>query len=322
MKKILITGASGFVGSHLIEHLTNEGNWEIHGTIFGSGNDVLVEKLLDIDHCHQLNLLDAKATATLIHTIQPQYVVHLAALSSAGASFSKPAETIQNNAVAQIHLLEALRKLSVLPKTLVIGSAEEYGVVDAHEQNVAEDRAMKPISPYAVSKITQDFLGYQYHLTYALPIIRLRPFNHVGERQPPLFVLPSFAKQVVEVELGLKQHLTVIGDLQVIRDFTDVKDMVRAYVLALDACEPGEVYNVGSGNPVVIQDLLQMLTKQAKTEIPIIKDPSQFRPADVKRLVCDASKFRRQTGWQPTITLEQTVARVLEYWRGELAAIT
>lgn len=316
MKKILITGASGFVGIHLIEYLLSLGGYEIEASVME--DSPMLKTLIGGARIHLLNLLEASTTRDLLIQIKPDYVVHLAALSSAGASFDKPVETINNNVVAQINLLEAMRTLDSQPTCLIIGSAEEYGIVDERVEKVAETQELKPISPYAVSKIAQDYLAYQYHLTYKLPIIRVRPFNHVGERQPPIFVLPAFAKQIAEVEAGIRDSVLVAGDLQVIRDFTDVKDMVKAYELALRKCNVGEVYNIGTGRPVLIQDLLDLLIRQANVPIRVTKDESRFRPADVKRLVCDGQKFEAITGWKPEINLEETVVRVLAYWREQV----
>lgn len=318
MKKILITGGSGFVGSHLIEYLHANQSHQIFTTTFGHSPSI-VASLVPKPQIFKLNLLNKADIAAVVKKIIPDEVVHLAALSSASQSFSQADKTITNNTSAQINLLDALIQLKHKPKTLIIGSAEEYGIVKKSETPVTESNPFRPISPYAVSKIAQDFLGFQYHLTYGLPVVRLRPFNHTGERRPPNFVIPAFAKQIAEIEAGKKDHMMIVGDLSVVRDFTDVKDMVIAYDLALKHCKPGEVYNIGSGRPVKISTLLEILLQLTPATITVKKDPSQFRPADVKVLVCDATKFKKQTGWEPKIPLETTIKRVLNYWRKEIA---
>lgn len=317
MRKIFITGASGFVGTHLVKYLSSLGKNTIFGTTFGE-TDTTLKKWLPNEQIFTVNLLDRNAIDAIINQVKPDAIVHLAALSSAALSFSQAAETITNNAVAQINLLDAIAKLKKKPKTLIIGSAEEYGIVKKEESPVTETNPLRPLSPYAVSKITQDFLGYQYYLTYNIPIVRLRPFNHTGEGHAPTFVIPAFAKQVAEIEFGLRDHVMVVGDTSVVRDFTHVDDMVKAYELALHFCRAGEVYNVGSGKPVKIQSILDLLLTLTSAKISVKTNPSKFRPADVKILVCDATKFKNATNWQPQIGLKETVTRVLNYWRGKI----
>jgi len=316
MKKILITGASGFVGIHLTTYLLKNKNYQIFGTHFGGSENI--NKLLKKNHLIPLNLLKSTDTKNVIQKIKPDWIIHLAALSSASDSFKNPQQTLTNNTVAQLNLLDALVGLKLKPKILVIGSAEEYGIVKKSESPVKETNPLRPLSPYAVSKITQDYLGLQYYMTYKIPIIRLRPFNHVGEGQRPQFVLPAFSKQIAEIEAGIKDYMMVVGDLSPIRDFTDVQDICIAYELALKHCQPGEVYNIGTGRPTPVKQLLNILLSLTTTKVKIKKDPSKFRPADVKILVADASKFKKTTGWKPTIALEETVKRVLNYWREQI----
>lgn len=315
MKHIFITGASGFVGTHLVEYLSGlEEDFEIYGTAFGEGNSL--GAYLRPDQILSVNLLDPIATQKAVTLAKPDYVVHLAALTSPAASFKEPEKTLTNNITAEVHLLNSLLDLEKKPeKILVIGSAEEYGLVPEGMTAVNETVPLRPNSPYAVSKIAQDYLGLQYFLTHNLPIVRLRPFNHTGPGQAPAFVLPAFAKQVAEIEAGILPPTIKVGNLESVRDFTDVTDMVRAYYLALLKAVPGEVYNIGSGNGVTIRDILDMLLALARVPIAVETDPERFRPADVQALIADSTLFRSTTGWKPEVDIQDMVERVLDYWR-------
>lgn len=308
MKKVLITGVSGFVGSHLVELLLAK-EYELHGTVFGSGNEVAGVKTYAAD------LTNLEATEKVIQEVAPDWVFHLAALSSPAASFGDGNQTLNNNIIAQANLLDSLVKHEIKARVLIVGSAEEYGKVDEASLPIDEHCPLRPMSPYAVSKIAQDFMGLQYYLSYGLECIRVRPFNHVGERQPPVFVLPAFAKQVAMIEAGKQEPVMMVGNLTATRDFTDVKDMVGAYELAMMRGEPGEVYNLGSGNEVAIEDLLQFLLDQAKVKIEVKQDPARMQKSDVPRLKANASKFSSLTGWKAEIPFFSTVTRVLDYWR-------
>lgn len=290
--KILVTGSSGFVGRHLVKHLKTKS----HQVIPFAGD-----------------LLNATAVESTLSKINPDGVIHLAAIAAIGESLTSPAKILRNNIFAQLNLLEALRRKKSAARILIICSADEYG--QASDKPIAENFPLLPASPYAVSKVAQDFLGLQYHLAYGLNIIRVRPFNHIGEGQSLGFVVPDFAKQIVEVEISGKPGTISVGNLTAQRDFTDVLDMVNAYELALIKGQPGEVYNLGSGKSVVIKDLLNILISLSPAKIAIKTDPSRFRPADQPKLVCNSEKFHRLTGWKPKIPLETTLKRVIEWWR-------
>lgn len=290
--KILITGSSGFVGKHLVKYLKTKR----HQVIPFDGD-----------------LLNASAVESALSTINPNGVIHLAAIAAVGESLTSPAKILRNNIFAQLNLLEALKRKKSAARILIIGSADEYG--QTSDQPIDENFPLLPASPYAVSKVAQDFLGLQYHLAYGLNIIRVRPFNHIGEGQSLGFVVPDFAKQIADVEKSGKPGTISVGNLDAIRDFTDVSDMVTAYELALTDGQPGEVYNLGSGIGVTIKDLLNQLISLSSAKISIKIDSTRFRPADQPKLVCNPQKFHLLTGWQAKIPLETTLKRVIEWWR-------
>ena len=314
MTKVLITGISGFAGSHLADHLLDLGDYDIAGTYL---DDKSLNNLKDQDklRLHKINLLDEKATQDLISSEKPDLLFHLAALTSPRDSFSNPTSTFVNNISAQITILEALKKHGLLQtKVLIVSSAEVYGLVSKENLPIDESTPFNPTNPYAVSKLAQDYLGLQYYLSQKLPIVRVRPFNHVGPRQAPIFVVSAFAKRIVEIEKG-KEKIMKVGNLTSKRDFTDVKDMVKAYVLALQEGELGEVYNLGSGKSYEISKILEMMTNMSSAKIETKVDSSLMLPSDNPEFVCNYSKFNKLTGWIPEVPIEKTLQDTLEYWR-------
>lgn len=315
-KRVFITGISGFAGSHLAELLLEQGDNEIFGTVFGNGPEAVN---IPKNNLTQLNLMDRRKTLRLIEEIKPHWVFHLAALSSPSQSFQDPRGTITNNIEAQINVLDGAAA-SEADRVLVIGSAEEYGKVSDSEIPIDENTELNPLSPYAVSKVAQDYLGKQYFLHHKLPVIRVRPFNHTGERQAPMFVIPAFAKQIAEIEAGGKKAVIKVGNLKAIRDFTDVKDMMAAYRLAMIKGVPGDVYNLGSGKGYQIQEILGELLKLTRVKITVQQDLKRMQPSDIPQLVCDPAKFKKVTGWQASIPLSKTLERVLDYWRDQVTS--
>jgi GDP-4-dehydro-6-deoxy-D-mannose reductase len=309
----LITGASGFVGPHLARHLHALGQ-EVHG--LGRG-----EPVAGYDAFYRADLMDAAAMQRVIGESRPEIIYHLAAQSAVPQSWEDPAGTIINNLVGEINLLEAVRHAGIEPVIVVAVSSEVYGLVSAEANPVNEDVPFRPLSPYAVSKAAQDLLSYQYAAGRGMRVIRMRTFNHLGPGQSDRFAIPSFARQVAEIEAGQRPPLLETGDLSAERDFTDVRDIVRAYALAADRCRPGEAYNVGSGVGRRIGDLLRMLIAQSRVPVEVRQDPARLRPADVPRMVCDATRFRNATGWAPTISLEQSLHDVLQDWRTRVVAL-
>ncbi len=315
MTKVFITGISGFAGSYLARYLRKK-DISITGTYLMDESLKVIEDIKDRLSLIKVDLQDATRVLELINTIKPDLVFHLAALTSPGDSFNNPVATIQNNIAAQINILEGIKKAK-LPDTkiLIVSSAEVYGLVKKEDLPIDEDTKLMPTNPYAVSKIAQDFLGLQYFLSYKIKVIRVRPFNHIGPGQSPSFVVPAFAKKIAEIEKGQGKPTLLVGSLDAKRDFTDVRDMVRAYSIIIEKGKPGEVYNIGSGKSYKIADILDRLLSFSKSKIAVKIDKSLFRPSDNPELLCDANKFIRATGWSPEISIDTTLKDTLDYWR-------
>ncbi len=311
--RILITGATGFVGVHLRRYFLTHTPWDIIGTCYPESPPAPLDS--QRESLHFLDLRDAEATRALFTQFPPDYIIHLAAQSHVPTSYKDPWGTLENNIRGQLNLLEICVALKIAPRTLVIGSGEEYGRADVADLPLTEDHPLRPENPYSVSKVAQDVMGYQYYISYHLPVVRMRPFNHVGPGQSARFVLPAFARQVAEIEAGKQAPVMYVGNLEPARDFTDVRDVVRAYHLALLHGTPGEVYNVASGTPCTIRSLVEQLTALATVPIRVEVDPERYRPADVPIIYGSAEKLRRDTGWEPQIPFTQTVRDVLDEWR-------
>lgn len=314
--RALITGVSGFAGSHLADYLTTHTDLEVYGVDrHGSERPGLSEgvKILRGDLC------DLETVMQIMGQIQPDYIFHLAAQAFVPLSWHDPWATMENNIRAQLNVLEAAIVQGDSTRVLVVGSADEYGLVTPDELPICETNPLRPYSPYAVSKIAQDMLGYQYFVSHKLPVIRVRPFNHIGPRQNPAFVVAAFARQIAEAEAGLVEPIVWVGNLKAKRDFSDVRDIVRGYYSVLQHGEPGEVYNLGSEQAHSIGEILDALVGMSRVPLEVQPDPARLRPSDVPIVVSDCSKVRRQTGWQVQIPLEQSLRDVLEYWRERVA---
>lgn len=312
--KALITGISGFVGTHLTQYLLDHTDWQIAGTVFGPYGSI--KPWWDRLEIYPAELSRLAVVVFILEQVQPDYVFHLAAQPMVSLSHRDPWGTLENNIRMQLNILQALVELEMLDtRVLVVGSSEVYGPVKPEELPIRETQPFRPTNPYAVSKIAQDMLGLQYYLTYGIQAIRTRPFNHIGPGQRPGFVVPDFAYQIAVIEAGQSPPVMRVGNLTARRDFTDVRDVVRAYHLLMAQGEPGQVYNIGSGQSHAIQEILNVLLNKSEAKITIEPDPARMRPSDVPDVVCDADRLRRQTGWQPTIPFEQSLADVLDYWR-------
>lgn len=315
-KKILVTGASSFAGSYLVDHLLKTTNDNIFGTYYSESSLSILGKNQEKINVIQVDLTKKDQVKKLIQQIKPDSIYHLAALTSPSNSFDAPDETFINNILSELNILEEIRKNNLFDtKLLIISSAEVYGSVKKEDLPISETVSLNPTNPYAVSKIAQDFLGRQYFLSYGLKIIRVRPFNHIGPKQSPNFVVSSFAKKIAEIEKGIHAPVLTVGNLETKRDFTDVRDMVKAYALILEKGELGEVYNIGSGESHKISEILNNLLSFSKVKIEIKQDKNLLRPIDNQELVCDYSKLKNITNWEPTVPIMKTLQETLDYWR-------
>lgn len=315
-QKALITGITGFAGSHLAEYLCQNQKISIVGTYFTKKSLENVQNLKNPIDLRQIDLSKSQNVNSLVKTVQPNYIYHLAALASAADSFRNPVQTVTNNIAIQLNILEAIR-LAGLSKCriLIISSADIYGSVSLNNLPIHENTPFMPMSPYAVSKITQDFLGLQFFISYNMDIVRVRPFNHIGPRQSTHFVVASFAKKIAEIEKGITPPIIKVGNLGAKRDFTDVRDIVRGYSLVMEKGKSGDVYNMGSGVSYKISDILDTLLSLSKISIKVEEDPDLIRPVDIPELVCDNRKLKSITHWEPRISLDQSLQDTLDYWR-------
>jgi GDP-4-dehydro-6-deoxy-D-mannose reductase len=311
----LITGATGFTGSFLVEHYARHG-WQVHGTYRDSGEDT--SWLPSGVTLHQLDLRDQGLVFDLVRAVSPELVHHLAARSSVTDSLEDPLGTLHENAAAQYNVLEALLAFRRDARVVVVGSCDEYGRVTADENPIDEAQELRPGNPYALSKVVQDLMGGQYAEIHHLHVIRLRPFLQIGPRRPARFVAGSFARQLAEIEMGLREPAVHVGNLDLLRDFTDVRDVARAYALAAEYGSPGAVYNIASGKAWSLRELLSAMLSASSTQPAIVQDRVRIRQNEPPVLVGDASKLRALTGWEPTISFEQSASDTLDYWRSQV----
>ena len=319
MTRALITGISGFVGSHLAEYLLEHTDWKVAGTVYGPEENI--EHLRERLELYPADLLELETVISIVERTKPDYVFHLAAQPLVSLSRRDPWGTLAVNIRLQLNILEAAARLCPKARILVVGSSEEYGLVHPDELPIKETNPLRPTNPYAVSKIAQDMLGLQYHLSHHLFTVRVRPFNHIGPRQRLGFVAPDFASQIAEAETGLREPVIQVGNLEPQRDFSDVRDVVRGYHLLITQGEAGEVYNLGSEQAHSIGELLETLLAMAKIHITVEQDPERLRPAEVPVMVSDCTKIRERTGWQPRISFEQSLQDVLDYWREQVKQV-
>ncbi len=307
--RALITGVGGFVGPHLVRELRRSTDWAVFGLCrqrgAGEGYTPLVA-----------DLLDRERVARVVAAVAPTHVFHLAAQSHVPTSNEDAGGTLTNNIVGQINLLDACRALPEPPRVLIVGSSEEYGLAEPGEMPLHEDQPFRPTNPYAVSKVAQDLLGWQYFVAHGLPVVRARPFPHIGPGQSDRFAVAAFARQVAEIEAGRREPVVRVGNLEAQRDFLDVRDVVRAYHLALTRGAPGAVYNIGSGVAVRMRAVLDRLLALSPATVEVAIDSDRLRPSDVPLLVADSGALRAATGWRPVVPFEQSLRDTLDWWRG------
>lgn len=320
---ILITGIAGFVGSHLVDYLLREHpQVKIVGLKLQTNTLDFLAATKDQIQFFDGDLVNSDFVDRVMALTRPDKIFHLAAQSAVQDSWRSSSETLSNNIIGQCNIFESIRRLqkddsSYHPVIQIAGSSEEYGLVKPEEVPITEKNQLRPLSPYAVSKIATDYMGYQYVRSYGLRVIRTRAFNHSGPRRPPIYVDSGFAKQIADIERGQHKPTIEVGNLEAVRDFTDVRDVVEAYWLATEKAVPGEVYNIASGRGYMIKDVLHTLIGYSNAkDIVIHQDPKRMRPSDVPISVGSSEKFRSHTGWQPKISyLEKTLIDMLDYWR-------
>ncbi len=321
MKRALITGVTGFVGSHLADYLLTLGDVKVYGTRRWRSPLDNITHLIDriaLVHCE---LLDLRSVEDAIRQAKPDFIFHLAAQSYVPVSFSTPSATIQVNVLGTLNILEAVKRMREEgvcdPVIHICSSSEVYGQVREEEVPIKESSPFRPASPYAVSKVGEDMLAFQYWLSYGLKVIRTRMFTHTGPRRGDVFVASNFAKQIALIEKGRQDTVVRVGNLDSVRTFADVRDTVRAYWLLVTKCRPGEVYNIGGERTMKVGEMLDYLISIStmKGKIKVRVDKSRLRPSDVTLQIPDVSRFKKATGWKPEIRFEQTMKDLLDYWR-------
>jgi len=317
--RVLITGITGMVGSHLAEYILAEHpSVEVYGLVRWRSPLDNLRGVLPRVTLHQAELRDLNSLVLLLNRVQPDRIFHLAAQSYVTSSFDAPADTLQTNIIGTTNLLDAIRLTHQNPKIHICSSSEVYGQVTAAEVPIREHNAFRPASPYAVSKVGEDMIALQYFLSYGLQTIRTRMFTHTGPRRGDFFAESAFAKQIAEIEAGLRRNPMKVGNLDSVRTFADVRDAVKAYWLLLDRCPAGEVYNIGGNRTLTVGAMLEALKSMAHCKIEHEVDPALLRPTDVTLQIPDISKFQAATGWQPEIPLETTLRDLLDYHRERL----
>ena len=313
--RVLITGITGFAGSHLADLCLEKSDVELYGIIRWRSRTENIDHIWNRLRLLECDLRDATSTRDVVEEVRPDWIFHLAAQSFVPTSWKAPSESLSTNIIGQLNVFEAVRKLGLDCRIQIACSSEEYGMVYPDEVPIKETNPLRPLSPYGVSKVGQDMLGYQYFMSYGMDVVRTRGFNHTGPRRGPVFVCSDFAKQIVDIEKKLRPPVIRVGNLDARRDFTDVRDMVRGYWLALEKGKLGEVYNICSGESMAIKEMLDVLIELSGVEVTIEEDPTRMRPSDVQVLEGDNGRFRADTGWEREIPIEKTFADLLDFWR-------
>ncbi|MBQ3884815.1 MAG: GDP-mannose 4,6-dehydratase [Ruminococcus sp.] len=310
--KALIIGGAGFVGGYLINELSSAGA-EVHATCLEN------ETITQSCSVHVLDILDQKAVEDIINEIAPDVIFHLAAQSSVALSWKRPQLTANINVIGSINVLEALKNAEKKDiRILLIGSGEEYGFIREGACPINEEEILRPGNIYAATKACQGMIGEIYARAFKMDIIMIRAFNHSGPQQAPMFVISDFCKQIAEIEKGEREPVMSVGNLSAMRDFTDVRDVVRAYRLLAENGRSGETYNVGRGKAVPVQFILDTALSFSESSIEVKQDPARMRASDIPIIEPDVSKIFADTGWKAEISMEQTIKDTLDYWRNNL----
>lgn len=315
MKKILVTGGTGFCGSWLLEEYLKKDDVELFATKKWRSSTENVKHLSGIKWM-DADITDAYSMEQIIKDVQPDVIHHLAAMSFVKSSWDYPVQTLRVNTEGSLNIFEAVRRYCPDCVIQIAGSSEEYGIPE--KTPITEDMPLNPCSPYAVSKVAMEKFAVQYNKSYGLKVVITRAFNHVAPRRGEEFVCSSFAKQIAEIEFGLRKPIIRHGNLLSIRDFTDGRDMSKAYILSIDKCDYGVPYNICSGDKITIAEVLDILLKYSKVDVTLEQDPARMRPSDLHTLQGDSMKFREKTGWMPEYKLEYTLLELLNYWREKL----
>ena len=306
MSRVLIFGAGGFVGSYLCKEFLNNG-YKVSGTDKGEGSALPSE----VDF-YKTDLMQADEVKKLIGQIQPDIIVNLAAISSVGASWNMPQTTMAINVIGALNIMEAARKSEQKPRILFVGSSEEYVI---SENPLDENTQLNANNPYGISKVTQEQLAKLYREQYGLKIYYVRPFNHTGIGQRDTFVLPSFCKQVAEIDKSGKDGKIQVGNLKVKRDFSHVKEVVRAYRMIVESDNCNQIYNVGSGNAYSLEDMLTYIIGLSDQNIEIEVDQNRIRPTDQPVICCDRSLIGKELGWEPQYNVYDALREMYESYR-------
>lgn len=308
MKKVLIIGINGFVGVHLSNELRNNG-YKCYGA------DLNIENFNNEDvELFKLDILDENNVLQTIKLIMPDYIINLAAISSVKLSWNIPQKTFDVNVNGTINILEAIKKLNLKTRLLLIGSSEQYGEID-YSKPVSEKEELKALNPYGISKSTQEKVAKLYSRVYGIDVMMVRAFNHIGPGQGKGFVVPDFVSQIVEIEKGILKPEIIVGNLSAERDFTDVRDIVMAYRLILERGIKGEIYNVGSGKAISIRCILEKIVCKSEVKVKIEIDKNKFRPIDTPKIECNNIKLKDEIGWNIKYSIDESLKDIIEYWR-------
>jgi len=312
--RVLITGITGFAGGHLAELLLEQ-SYQVYGTYLHPGSLENLPELQRKASLYPCDLTQLESVQAVVKQVHPDLIYHLAGISHVQKSWSSRETTLKVNLFGSLNLLESVRNFAPSARILVVSSSEVYGKVPPDLQPIPESFPLRPITPYAVSKASLELLCYPYLYGDKLQIVIVRPFNHTGPRQDPSFACPDFARQIAQIEKSLREPKIYVGNLEARRDFSDVRDVVKGYQRVLEDGEGGEIYNIASGQAYSIKDLLDILISLSLADIQISLDPDRLRPSDIPLLLGDNTKIRHQLGWQPEISIRDTLQAILDYWR-------